>query len=458
MKLQELSFRQQYAEFIYHSYEVLPEKDQITLRFHFEIPGLCSFMPQTVIDTKNLWLVQAADHEYAKRLAFLFGMAECVSYFKAVLPEKLSVRCGGLTTEEIRWWKKLYFNGLGEFLYRNGIDATEEELIQIEAPEPQAFHEPLVFEAKTDALVPIGGGKDSAVTATLLKNNGKIVRYFTVNDQKARTDTVLAAGDEEEAIIRTHRTIDPALLELNRRGFLNGHTPFSAIVAFLSAYCAFLIGAKDIVLSNESSANESNIEGLTVNHQYSKSYEFELDFSDYLKRNIGVPIRYFSLLRPFNELQIAKMFASLPQFLPVFRSCNAGSKKNIWCAACPKCLFVYCILSPFLSKKDLDAVFGKCMLDEIALLEDFKGLCGFSDVKPFECVGTVTEVRTALALTLAKAKRVNEPLPALLKYFDEHAPGEKPDLTLFTSWNEQNLVPDNYQSCVKEMYRYVSQS
>ena len=171
-----------------------------------------------------------------------------------------------------------------------------------------------------------------------------------------------------------------------------------------------------------------------------------------------MPIRYFSLLRPFNELQIAKMFASLPQFLPVFRSCNAGSKKNIWCAACPKCLFVYCILSPFLSKKDLDAVFGKCMLDETALLEDFKGLCGFSDVKPFECVGTVTEVRTALALTLAKAKRVNEPLPALLKYFDEHAPGEKPDLTLFTSWNEQNLVPDNYQSCVKEMYRYVSQS
>ena len=458
MKLQELSFRQQYAEFIYHSYEVLPEKDQITLRFHFEIPGLCSFTPQTVIDTKNLRLVQAADHEYAKRLAFLFGMAECVSYFKSVLPEKLSVRCGGLTAEEIRWWKKLYFNGLGEFLYRNGIDATEEELIQIEAPEPEAFHEPLVFEAKTDALVPIGGGKDSAVTATLLKNNGKIVRYFTVNDQKARTDTVLAAGDGEETIIRTHRTIDPALLELNRRGFLNGHTPFSAIVAFLSAYCAFLIGAKDIVLSNESSANESNIEGLTVNHQYSKSYEFERDFSDYLKRNIGVPIRYFSLLRPFNELQIAKMFASLPQFLPVFRSCNAGSKKNIWCAACPKCLFVYCILSPFLSKKDLDAVFGKCMLDETALLEDFKGLCGFSDVKPFECVGTVTEVRTALALTLAKAKRANEPLPALLKYFDEHAPGEKPDLTLFTSWNEQNLVPDNYQSCVKEMYRYVSQS
>lgn len=458
MKLQELSFRQQYAEFIYHSYEVLPEKDQITLRFHFEIPGLCSFTPQTVIDTKNLRLVQAANHEYAKRLAFLFGMAECVSYFKAVLPEKLSVRCGGLTAEEIRWWKKLYFNGLGEFLYRNGMDATEEELIQIEAPEPEAFHEPLAFEAKTDALVPIGGGKDSAVTATLLKNNGKTVRYFTVNDQKARTDTVLAAGDGEEAIIRTHRTIDPALLELNRRGFLNGHTPFSAIVAFLSAYCAFLIGAKDIVLSNESSANESNIEGLTVNHQYSKSYEFERDFSDYLNRNIGVPIRYFSLLRPFNELQIAKMFASLPQFLPVFRSCNAGSKKNIWCAACPKCLFVYCILSPFLSKKDLDAVFGKCMLDETALLEDFKGLCGFSDVKPFECVGTVTEVRTALALTLAKAKRANEPLPALLKYFDEHAPGEKPDLTLFTSWNEQNLVPNNYQSCVKEMYRYVSQS
>ena len=236
-------------------------------------------------------------------------MTECVSYFKAVLPERLIVHCGGLCEEEIRWWKKLYFNGLGEFLYRNGIEAAEDELIQIEAAAPQGFAAPFMPQWRFDALTPVGGGKDSAVTATLLRNAGKTVRYFTVNDQKARTDTVLAAGGSEEQMVRTHRTIDPALLALNRQGFLNGHTPFSAIVAFLSAYCALLIGAGDIVLSNESSANEANIEGLTVNHQYSKSYEFERDFSDYLAKYAGVPIRYFSLLRPFNELQIAKMFA-----------------------------------------------------------------------------------------------------------------------------------------------------
>ena len=458
MKLRQLRFRQQYPDFIYHSYEILPTKDNITLRYHFEIPGLCDFHPQTSIDIRNLPFLRASDDEYAQRLAFLLGMTECVSYFKAVLPERLIVHCGGLCEEEIRWWKKLYFNGLGEFLYRNGIEAAEDELIQIEAAAPQGFAAPFMPQWRFDALTPVGGGKDSAVTATLLRNAGKTVRYFTVNDQKARTDTVLAAGGSEEQMVRTHRTIDPALLALNRQGFLNGHTPFSAIVAFLSAYCALLIGAGDIVLSNESSANEANIEGLTVNHQYSKSYEFERDFSDYLAKYAGVPIRYFSLLRPFNELQIAKMFAALPQYHPVFRSCNAGSKKNVWCAACPKCLFVYCILSPFLPKEKLDAIFGKCMLDDLSLLEDFKGLCGLSAVKPFECVGTTTEVCCALAMTLEQAKKTGAPLPALLRYFEEHAPNTKPDPALLAARNTQNLVPEEYRSCVKEMYRYVSQS
>lgn len=107
---------------------------------------------------------------------------------------------------------------------------------------------------------------------------------------------------------------------------MNGHTPFSAIVAFLSFYTAYLIGAEHIVLSNESSANEGNLSGASVNHQYSKSFAFEHDFQQYAHKNLMPDIHYFSLLRPFNELQIAKYFAALPQYHAVFRSCNAGSK------------------------------------------------------------------------------------------------------------------------------------
>ena len=41
---------------------------------------------------------------------------------------------------------------------------------------------------------------------------------------------------------------------------------------------------KYILLSNESSANESNVDGTKINHQYSKTYEFECDFNEYTKK------------------------------------------------------------------------------------------------------------------------------------------------------------------------------
>ena len=67
------------------------------------------------------------------------------------------------------------------------------------------------------------------------------------------------------------------MLQLNSEGYINGHTPFSAIVAFSSVLTAALNGQKYITLSNENSANESTVKDSKVNHQYSKSYEFELD-------------------------------------------------------------------------------------------------------------------------------------------------------------------------------------
>ena len=64
------------------------------------------------------------------------------------------------------------------------------------------------------------------------------------------------------------------MLQLNKEGFLNGHTPFSALVAFSSVIAARMAGLSYIALSNESSANESTVQGSTVNHQYSKSFKF----------------------------------------------------------------------------------------------------------------------------------------------------------------------------------------
>lgn len=273
------ALRKQYPVFSYNDYTITRAGTRVRLTFHFSVKGLCRFAPTTEIETENLNLLNDPDSPLARRVVFALGMVELVSYWKAACPKRVEVRCGALSDEDVRFWKRLYFRGLSEFFYRNGVHTSEDdfmELVSVCKHTPKAENPP-AFRSAGLRLVPVGGGKDSCVTASLLHGDPEKNRFFTVNDQKARTDTVLAAGYTEKEMVRAYRTIDRTLLDLNAKGFLNGHTPFSAIVAFLSYYCAYLVGATDIVLSNEASANESNIAGTEVNHQYSKSYDFECD-------------------------------------------------------------------------------------------------------------------------------------------------------------------------------------
>ena len=124
------------------------------------------------------------------------------------------------------------------------------------------------------------------------------------------------------------RQIDKELLELNKKGFLNGHTPFSSLLAFLTYAVAYLLDIRYIALSNESSANESNVAGEKINHQYSKSYEFEQDFKDYCIKYLDKNIEYFSFLRPLNEVQIAALFSQYKKHHRNFKSCNARKQRK----------------------------------------------------------------------------------------------------------------------------------
>lgn len=450
--------RREYPVFQYRGYEIIPAQGSVTLRYTFAIPGLCTFTPQTVIDTRWLALLNAPDCPAARELAFSLGMVEAVSYLKAACCPRMEVQCGGLDEADCRWWRKLYYNGLGEMLYRNGITCAQEELVAITAPPRRAVPAPQP-DIRGGNLVPVGGGKDSVVSLELLRGMQAENRCFFINPKGAGLGCAEAAGYGPDSRVLASRSIDPNLLELNRRGFLNGHTPFSAIVAFLCAYCAVLTGRENIVLSNESSANEGNVAGSTVNHQYSKSYEFEADFNAYLRKNITGSIRYFSLLRPFNELQIAKYFAGHARGeLEVFRSCNLGSKTNSWCCNCPKCLFVYTILSAFLPPERVERIFGQNLLEREDLAGCFDGLTGRSAVKPFECIGTREEVGAACKLACGQYRRAGRALPVLLA---DYAAREGETLTpaqaqLFREFNSQNHIPPAFEECVKEMLDFVS--
>ena len=173
-------------------------------------------------------------------------------------------------------------------------------------------------------------------------------------------------------------------------------------------------GSKYIALSNESSANEPTDKETGVNHQYSKSIEFEKDFRVYVDKYICKDIKYFSFLRPLSEYTIAKLFSKYPDHFTSFKSCNVGSKTDTWCGNCPKCLFTYIILSPFIDIETLIDIFGKDLFDDKALLRHFNDLIGQSEVKPFECVGTIDEVNLAVRKVIEMTEK---PLPYLLEYY-----------------------------------------
>src|SRR5262249_4864488 len=210
------------------------------------------------------------------------------------------------------------------------------------------------------------------------------------------------------------------LLDLNRRGFLNGHTPFSAYLAFLGAACMLLYGYSSVIVSNERSSEEGNVRyrGQDINHQYSKSFRFERLFDEYLQKYLAANVRYFSYVRPLYELQIGRLFANFPMFFDIFKSCNRN-RSDGWCGQCPKCLSVFLTMYPFVPHSTITKIFGGSLFDREDNIPILQELAGFG-TKPFECVATGEEIFAALNLAIEKAKATGEPLPLLLQWASQN--------------------------------------
>ena len=409
-----IKLRKEYPIFVFENYSVSTYSNVLKIEFEFSISNKIHFYPELTFPIRDINLRNRLSEIDIRNLVFHIGMIELISYWKATCSPLILVKPHLINSEQILWWKKIYFEGLGEFFHLNEILIDFDSFVEIKSISEDELSTQ-DFDLINKVLVPIGGGKDSVVCLELLKSSNLELSPLVLNMNTARERTIKIAGFDPSEIIEITRNIDPKLLELNSQGFLNGHTPFSALLAFTSLLAAVLNGYKHIALSNESSANESTVASSNVNHQYSKSYEFESDFRDYVSKYISCDLNYFSFLRPLNELQIAALFSKFTKYFPVFRSCNVGSKTNIWCGKCPKCLFTYVILSPFLNETELNQIFSNNLLDDSTLLPIFDELIGLGTTKPFECVGTLDDVNTALVITLKKHQESK--LPVLLEYY-----------------------------------------
>ena len=278
-----IEFREKYPLFEFHDYEIKVDNDALVMKFDFRVGESVRFAPQMRLNAG----VYARDVDFSELegLVFHIGLIELISYWKSVCSPKILIHHFRLDEEQQKWWKKLYYKGLGEFFYQNGLNPSQDDFVEFVFDDNARPFAELSFNRVDDdrrVIVPIGGGKDSVVTLEELRREKQIVP-FIINPRGATLGCARVAGfTDTDHIVVLKRQIAPELLELNARGFLNGHTPFSAMLAFYTLLVSRITGVRPIALSNESSANEPTIPGTEINHQYSKSFEFEEDFRRYV--------------------------------------------------------------------------------------------------------------------------------------------------------------------------------
>jgi len=417
-RLEEL--RQKYRVFRYEEFSIDKTPSEVTARFKFSIPPDISFTPEVHFEAvRDGW--HSIDDEFLQNAIFHLGLIEAFSYWKPTTSPLLEIHAGNLTDEQTGWWHDLVIHGMGEFFYRNDIDFTPAEFVTIKTKQNAPTFPPYAMRLPARSLLTIGGGRDSALAGGLLRDSGHPFACMMLNPSTAALKIAKQVTGFQPIIIR--RAICPELLELNRRGFLNGHTPFSAYLAFLGAACLFLYGYSDIIVANERSSDEGNVHyrGADINHQYSKSLRFERLFDEYLSKYLATNGRYFSIVRPLYELQIGKLFSGFPAFFDLFKSCNRN-RSDSWCCECPKCVSVYLTMYPFVPRSALTKIFGADLFfreETIPILRELAGL----EIKPFECVATRAEIVAALGAAIDKVQASGEALPPVLDYALSSIPG-----------------------------------
>jgi hypothetical protein len=379
-----------YNEFVFEDYRYDPARSTLSLCYNY--PGGPRFEEQLIFDFVPQQL-SAAAKEVLDRIFRLILLLSGVSYYKAFIPKILKCRAFELDETTAEFLQKFYENGLAEFAFRNGVLLRGQFRFESNSA-PAAT--PIAVDLPRRICVPVGGGKDSIVTVECLRQSGEPLMLFSLGDAEPIAACIAAA---KLPLIRVHRRLDAGLLKLNEAGALNGHVPITGILSAIALASAVLSGCDAVAMSNEHSASAPNLrlDGVEINHQYSKSLEFEQDFARYVGRFISPDISYFSLLRPLSEIEIARRFAKHREYFGVFRSCNTAfrqareSRGRHWCCNCPKCRFVFLALSPFVAKSDLIEIFGCNLLDDEAQRDGFAELCGLRANKPFECVGETSE-------------------------------------------------------------------
>ena len=207
---------------------------------------------EPTLATSSPWLTL---HE----LFFNFGIINAISYYKLSCAPEFIIKAGYIDDNQKLFFRKLFYNGLGEFMFVNQLNFSFDEFMKIEcieAPENRQNNNPprslySIGNNFSGNLIPVGGGKDSIVTLEALQpvHNDNLCLQFNRSlypENRAALDSIREAGYKQIETRNFNLNFDNHLLELNKQGFYNGHIPFSSTLAFAALIVAYLNNKKYI--------------------------------------------------------------------------------------------------------------------------------------------------------------------------------------------------------------------
>lgn len=409
------------SSFTFGSYKVDTKRSTIIFTYHvkFTFGVTKTFTDRLILsDIKpEMWekIPKEVLEPTLQSLLLMIG----INYWQAFPAKNMLIEGFTLTREQAQFWDSLYLNGLGEFFYLMKIDFHN--LIAFPYDNSTVAPTPARFERPARALLLNGAGKDSILSAEMLKASGTPFDFFAFAPTPAHKRIGKLVGAKTINVSR-HR--DPWL-----DAIMQGAYPSVSTFTFIAVLLAELLGYDQIVFSNERSADFGNLDylGLPVNHQWCKSSEAEKMINDYVQRFITPDISSISLLRKFSELEIVKRFVRYPQYLYDVTSCNSYfwlpriqqrlQRTNYWCNQCPKCVFLFACFSAFLPKKEVVNIFGADLYTKRHHLKLFRRILGIEGFKPLDCVGEPEEMILAMHYAMNSKEYVGEPA---MKLFEEH--------------------------------------
>src|SRR5215467_13400461 len=435
--------REEYPVFRIEDAEAAVGPGGVTLRFSFAA-GPLRFRPSVQLTGLHPEEAARVTAPTARRIVRALAIVEAFSYWKALCSPVIEVALPAPGAAELDWWRAFWPGAMGEFFYRNQIGYTAADFLVIRGPAGAPDEgDGAAGGADGPPLVLFSGGKDSLALARIAAaaRGAAPVDFFLYNPGARLRDMTgsLAAGGR---VLEAQRAILPELLRLNAAGHPNGHTPFSAYLAFAAMLTGYLRGSGLTVAGNSRSDDEPNVPsylGRPVNHQWTKSYEFETAIGGYRDRWLPGAPGYSSPLRPLYELQIiASLSGDVDGYLRT-ASCNRAPA-GAWCRSCAKCAWVFLATAALFGHDLAIRKIGADMFADKALAGVYREMAGLTGTKPFECTGTEGEVRSAIRA----AGQGGDPggYPALADCLrDPAVAAARPLAALLAEWGHDELVP-----------------